>query len=204
MSSKSAVKLVVPEGDESSLYRWVAILTGSKNALKGVGLLPRRPAADRWSASRPRWLILAGVVLAALLVDRAADARAPRPPRREGQVQAHVLQQPRGQRPRRRAHLPLRLARRLVRRRPPGLPRDRPRLELLADRRLPRDLGDRLRGRAGGGPAASCAAAARSGGAEPDGRTATWLAFVLARLPGRDRHRPHGRRRSDRRCSSSG
>ncbi len=37
MSSKSAVKLVVPENDESSLYRWVAILTGSKNALKGIG-----------------------------------------------------------------------------------------------------------------------------------------------------------------------
>ena len=37
MSSKSAVKLVVPEGSESSLYRWVAVLTGSKNALKGVG-----------------------------------------------------------------------------------------------------------------------------------------------------------------------
>ncbi len=37
MSSKSAVKLVVAEGDQSSLYRWVAILTGSKNALKGVG-----------------------------------------------------------------------------------------------------------------------------------------------------------------------
>lgn len=37
MSSKSAVKLVVAEGDQSGLYRWVAILTGSKNALKGVG-----------------------------------------------------------------------------------------------------------------------------------------------------------------------
>ncbi len=37
MSSKSAVKLVVAEGDQSSLYRWVAVLTGSKNALKGVG-----------------------------------------------------------------------------------------------------------------------------------------------------------------------
>jgi predicted MFS family arabinose efflux permease len=37
MSSKSAVKLVVPEGDGGALYRWVAILTGSKNALKGVG-----------------------------------------------------------------------------------------------------------------------------------------------------------------------
>ncbi len=37
MSAKSAVKLVVPEGDEGALFRWVAILTGSKNALKGVG-----------------------------------------------------------------------------------------------------------------------------------------------------------------------
>ncbi len=37
MSSKSAVKLIAPEGDGSSLYRLVAILTGSKNALKGVG-----------------------------------------------------------------------------------------------------------------------------------------------------------------------
>jgi len=37
MSSKSAVKLVVPEDSDSALYRWVAILTGSKNALKGVG-----------------------------------------------------------------------------------------------------------------------------------------------------------------------
>jgi len=37
MSSKSAVKLVVPQDKESSLFKWVAVLTGSKNALKGVG-----------------------------------------------------------------------------------------------------------------------------------------------------------------------
>src|SRR5687768_2869740 len=37
MSSKSAVKLVVAEGDAGQLYRWVAVLTGSKNALKGFG-----------------------------------------------------------------------------------------------------------------------------------------------------------------------
>jgi hypothetical protein len=37
MSSKSAVKLIVPENASDTLYRWVAILTGSKNALKGVG-----------------------------------------------------------------------------------------------------------------------------------------------------------------------
>jgi MFS family permease len=37
MSAKSAIKLLVPEDAESKLYQWVAILTGSKNTLKGVG-----------------------------------------------------------------------------------------------------------------------------------------------------------------------
>jgi predicted MFS family arabinose efflux permease len=37
MSSKSAVKLVVTDNRPGALYRWVAILTGSKNALKGFG-----------------------------------------------------------------------------------------------------------------------------------------------------------------------
>jgi hypothetical protein len=37
MSAKSAVKVLVPKGDESALFKWVAILTGSKNALKGAG-----------------------------------------------------------------------------------------------------------------------------------------------------------------------
>ena len=36
MSSKSAVKLLAPNGD-GTLFRWVALLTGSKNAVKGVG-----------------------------------------------------------------------------------------------------------------------------------------------------------------------
>lgn len=37
MSAKSSIKLLVPKGAEGKLYQWVAILTGSKNALKGVG-----------------------------------------------------------------------------------------------------------------------------------------------------------------------
>jgi predicted MFS family arabinose efflux permease len=37
MSSKSAIKLVVPDDAQSTLFRWVSLLTGSKNALKGVG-----------------------------------------------------------------------------------------------------------------------------------------------------------------------
>ena len=37
MSAKSSIKLLVPDGQQGTLYKWVAILTGSKNALKGVG-----------------------------------------------------------------------------------------------------------------------------------------------------------------------
>jgi len=38
MSSKSAVKLLAPSS-EGGLFRWVAILTGSKNMVKGLGFL---------------------------------------------------------------------------------------------------------------------------------------------------------------------
>ena len=37
MSAKSAIKVVVPEDEEGALFKWVARLTGSKNALKGAG-----------------------------------------------------------------------------------------------------------------------------------------------------------------------
>jgi predicted MFS family arabinose efflux permease len=37
MSAKSAVKVVVPADASGALFKWVAILTGSKNALKGAG-----------------------------------------------------------------------------------------------------------------------------------------------------------------------
>ena len=37
MSAKSSIKLLVPGDRQGTLYRWVAALTGSKNALKGIG-----------------------------------------------------------------------------------------------------------------------------------------------------------------------
>jgi len=37
MSAKSAIKTLLPENEQGSLYKWVAVLTGSKNALKGCG-----------------------------------------------------------------------------------------------------------------------------------------------------------------------
>jgi MFS family permease len=37
MSAKASVKTIMADGDESRLFHWVALLTGSKNALKGGG-----------------------------------------------------------------------------------------------------------------------------------------------------------------------
>ncbi len=37
MSAKSSIKMLVPSDQQGQLFKWVALLTGSKNALKGVG-----------------------------------------------------------------------------------------------------------------------------------------------------------------------
>ncbi|UJS24825.1 organoarsenical effux MFS transporter ArsJ [Thiothrix winogradskyi] len=37
MSAKASVKTLVPKGANTRLFKWVAVLTGSKNALKGAG-----------------------------------------------------------------------------------------------------------------------------------------------------------------------
>ena len=37
MSAKSSIKVLIPDDAQSKLYHWIALLTGSKNALKGIG-----------------------------------------------------------------------------------------------------------------------------------------------------------------------
>lgn len=66
MSSKSAVKLVVADGDEGALFRWVSILTGSKNALKGVGFFLGGLLLTL-VGFQTAMLILAAIVLTALI-----------------------------------------------------------------------------------------------------------------------------------------
>ena len=66
MSSKSAVKLVVADGDEGALFRWVSILTGSKNALKGIGFFLGGLLLTI-VGFQTAMLILAAVVLTALI-----------------------------------------------------------------------------------------------------------------------------------------
>ncbi len=66
MSSKSAVKFVA--GDASgALFKLVALLTGSKNALKGVGFFVGA-ALLSWIGYRPALLSMAGVLAAVLFV----------------------------------------------------------------------------------------------------------------------------------------
>ena len=66
MSSKSAVKFIAGDGD-GALFRLVAILTGSKNALKGVGFFVGAGLLSWIGYDAALWT-LAGLVAAALLV----------------------------------------------------------------------------------------------------------------------------------------
>jgi hypothetical protein len=65
MSSKSAVKLVAGSG-EGQLYRWVSVLTGSKNAIKGVGFFLGALLLTL-VGFQPALMILGALVLAALV-----------------------------------------------------------------------------------------------------------------------------------------
>jgi len=66
MSSKSAIKFVVAQDAQSTLFQWVAVLTGSKNALKGVGFFVGGLLLYL-VGFQPALLILAGLVLTTLV-----------------------------------------------------------------------------------------------------------------------------------------
>lgn len=60
MSAKSAIKTLVSADAQGKLYHWVALLTGSKNALKGLGFFV--------GALLLTWLGFAGAVLAMVIM----------------------------------------------------------------------------------------------------------------------------------------
>ena len=67
MSSKSAVKLVVGTGENKTLFKWVAALTGSKNALKGAGFFIGSGLLT-WVGFQKSLFLLAGLVALSLIV----------------------------------------------------------------------------------------------------------------------------------------
>ncbi len=69
MSSKSAVKILAPTADRG-LFRWVAALTGSKNAIKGLGFFIGA-AMLGLAGFRPALLLMATILTAILVATLA-------------------------------------------------------------------------------------------------------------------------------------
>lgn len=69
MSSKSAVKILAPAGD-GALFKWVAVLTGSKNAVKGLGFLLGAALLGLWGFNVSIYLMagVLAVILSAIAV----------------------------------------------------------------------------------------------------------------------------------------
>lgn len=67
MSAKAGIKTLVRGDQQGLLFRWVALLTGSKNALKGLGFF-LGAGLLQWLGFRNALLLLAGGLLLALLV----------------------------------------------------------------------------------------------------------------------------------------
>jgi MFS family permease len=66
MSSKSSIKVLLPKDGESKVFRWVAILTGSKNALKGAGFFLGGVLLAALGFRRSLWA-MAGVLVVVLV-----------------------------------------------------------------------------------------------------------------------------------------
>ena len=77
MSAKSAIKVIVPDGADGALFKWVARLTGSKNALKGVGFLVGGAllAAFGFVGALVGMAAALGVVLLATVASLSGDLR---------------------------------------------------------------------------------------------------------------------------------
>jgi len=67
MSAKASVKTLVGEGSDSRLFNWVAVLTGSKNTLKGAGFFAGAALLE-WIGFRGALAVLAGALLAILVL----------------------------------------------------------------------------------------------------------------------------------------
>ncbi|MCP4446387.1 MAG: organoarsenical effux MFS transporter ArsJ [Myxococcales bacterium] len=68
MSSKSAIKVLVPEDNSGRLFRWVALLTGSKNTLKGLGFFLGGVLLSTLGFRFALWSMVASLAPVALLV----------------------------------------------------------------------------------------------------------------------------------------
>ncbi len=67
MSAKASVKLFVPSNNDNTLFKWISLLTGSKNTLKGIGYF-LGGALLAWLGFQAALLALAGSLFAVLIL----------------------------------------------------------------------------------------------------------------------------------------
>ncbi|MCU7939260.1 MAG: organoarsenical effux MFS transporter ArsJ [gamma proteobacterium symbiont of Bathyaustriella thionipta] len=67
MSAKASVKIIVSDDSGGKLFKWVAILTGSKNALKGGGFFVGAVLLE-WIGFRGALAVLAGVLFIVMMI----------------------------------------------------------------------------------------------------------------------------------------
>jgi predicted MFS family arabinose efflux permease len=70
MSAKASVKTFAGKGSESRLFKWVALLTGSKNALKGAGFFLGAMLLE-FIGFRGALMVLAGMLFCVLMITLA-------------------------------------------------------------------------------------------------------------------------------------
>ena len=71
MSAKASVKTLLPQGkNDSTLFKWIAVLTGSKNALKGAGFFLGALLLEAFEF-RGALAVLSGGLLIVLLITLA-------------------------------------------------------------------------------------------------------------------------------------
>ena len=75
MSSKSAIKTLLPEDAHGALFAWVAVLTGSKNALKGAGFFLGGLLLAGLGFRGALWAMAAGLLLALVLTQTLLPAK---------------------------------------------------------------------------------------------------------------------------------
>lgn len=71
MSSKSAIKVLVPADAKGALFRWVALLTGSKNALKGAGFFMGGALLAGLGFAGALWAMAGGLLVILIIVAAA-------------------------------------------------------------------------------------------------------------------------------------
>ena len=75
VGAKSAIKILVPEHANTTLFRWVTFLTGSKNALKGIGFFLGGLLLTLMGFRHSLWILAGGLLGFTLLASVALPKR---------------------------------------------------------------------------------------------------------------------------------